>query len=164
MGNIWDAIDERRARLEEARAKWFRWFVGNIVVLFILAVLIFAGIFTGMKFTAASWLEFTIALPLIYSAVFFQSQHAKARDYLEEYAFKSLVAHSLPEYRNFIQQDVDMGKAEERKKYLDFAVVAVKAIYVPPREIIAKHPLKEEDTVPVGVVEKLGDVFKKFIP
>ncbi len=164
MSNIWDAIDERKAVLEESRVKWFRWFVGNIVVLFILAIMIFAGLFTSMSFTAVSWLEFAIALPLIYSAVFFQSQHAKSRDYLEEYSFKSLIAHSLPEYRDFIKKDADMGKADERKKYLDFVVATVKELNMPPREIISKHPLKEEGAVPVGVVEKLGDIFKKFIP
>lgn len=165
MSNIWDAIDERKTVFEEARVKWFRWFVGNIVVLFVLAILMFAGIFNGMNLTLASWLVFVIALPLVYSAIFFQSQHAKARDYLEEYAFKSLVAHSLPEYRDFLKKDIDAGKTEEKKKYLDFAVATIKDIYVPPREIISKHPLKaEEGTVPVGVVEKLGDVFKKFIP
>lgn len=164
MTNIWDAIDERKAEMDETRTKWFRWFIGNIVVLFILAILIFAGLFTGMNVALASWLEFAIALPLIYSAVFFQSQHAKARDYFEEYSFKSLVAHSLPEYRAFLKGDIDAGKAEERKKYLDFAVSTMKDLCVPPREIISKHPLKEEENIPVGVVEKLGDVFKKFIP
>lgn len=46
----------------------------------------------------------------------------------------------------------------------DFVIGSLKALYVPPREIISKHPVKDEEGVKVGVVEKLGDIFKKFIP
>ena len=103
-------------------------------------------------------------MPLVYSAVFFHAQHSKAREYLEEYSFKTLVARSLDTCRKILKEDMKGKNAEEEKKYLDFVINSMKNLYTPPREIISKHPVKNEDDVKVGVVEKLGDIFKKFIP
>ncbi|MFH1162001.1 MAG: hypothetical protein V1696_01865 [Candidatus Jorgensenbacteria bacterium] len=161
---LWRIFDERKRELEDSRDRWFHWFVANIVVLFLVAVLIFIGLVTGASFAAASWLGFGVALPLAYSAIFFHAQHSKAREYLEEYSFKALVARSLAAARKMLKEDMDSKSAEERKKYLDFVIGSLKDLFTPPREIISKHPVKDEEDVKVGVVEKLGDIFKKFIP
>ena len=157
-------FEERKREVEESRDRWLRWFVANIIVLFLLAVIIFIGLITGASFAVASWLEFVVALPLIYSAVFFHAQHSKTREYLEEYSFKTLVARSLDVCRKMLKEDMNGKSAEEEKKYLDFVIGSLKDLHTPPREIISKHPVRNEDDVKVGVVEKLGDIFKKFIP
>jgi len=157
-------FNERKFEVEFAKDHWFYWFIGNIILLFLMAVLIFIGLTIGTGFAAASWLEFGVALPLAYSAVFFHAQHAKAREYLEEYSFKVVVARSLGAYRDLLKEDINSKNPEEQKKYLDFMISSVEDLFTPPREIISKHPVKEEEDVKVGVVEKLGDVFKKFVP
>ena len=161
---LWRMFEEQRADAETAKDHWFYWFVGNIAILFVLAVLVFFGLVTGTGFAAASWLEFAVAIPLVYSAIFFHAQHARAREYFEEYVFKSLVAHSLGECRTFLKEDIDRAKPDEQKKYLELMIGIMNGLYTSPREAISKLPLKDEEDVKVGVVEKLGDVFKKFIP
>ncbi len=161
---LWRIFEEQRVEAEAVKDRWFHWFVGNVVVLFVLAVLVFFGLVTGTGFAAASWLEFAVAIPLVYSAIFFHAQHARAREYLEEYSFKSLVARSLEDCRAFLREDADRTKPDEQKKYLDFMIGVMHTLYTSPREAISKLPVKDEEDVKVGVVEKLGDVFKKFIP
>ncbi|MEK7651215.1 MAG: hypothetical protein AAB377_01655 [Patescibacteria group bacterium] len=164
METLWSIFEERKREVEKAKDRWFYWFVANIILLFLIAVLIFIGLATGMGFAVSSWLEFGVALPLVYSAIFFHAQHSKAREYLEEYSFKTLVARSLEASRRMLKEDMGGKGADEAKRYMDFVVGSLKDLYVPPREIISKHPVKNEDDVKVGVVEKLGDIFKKFIP
>ena len=164
METLWSIFEERKREVEKAKDHWFYWFVANITLLFLVAVLIFIGLTTGIGLAVSSWLEFGVALPLAYSAVFFNAQHSKAREYLEEYSFKTLVARSLEASRRMLKEDMGGKGADEAKKYMDFVVGSLKDLYVPPREIISKHPVKNEDEVKVGVVEKLGDIFKKFIP
>ena len=161
---LWHIFEERKREVEELRNKWLRWFTLNILVLFLVAVLIFIGLTTGTSLLAASWLEFGVILPLTYSAIFFHAQHSKTREYLEEYSFKTLVARSLDVCRKMIREDMHSTSAEKEKKYLDFVIGSLKDLHTPPREIISKHPVRDEDDVKVGVVEKLGDIFKKFIP
>jgi len=158
-----DIFESRKLEVDATRAKWFRWFVVNIIILFALGVIIFLGLVYGASYAVASWLEFAVALPLVYSAIFFHAQHAKARDYLEEYSFKLLSVRALSAFREILGEEVDLKSAEERKKRLSFVIGAMEDISVPPRQIISKHPLKDTEDVKVGVVEKLGDVFKKFI-
>ncbi len=157
-------FEERKAELDETRTKWMKWFIVNILVLFILAILIFFGPMASAGFGKATWLEFAVALPLVYSAIFFHAQYSGAREYLEEYSFKSLVARSMDGYLNLLKKEVNHAKADEQKKYLDFMINTIGILYTSPREAISKHPLKDEEDVKVGIVEKLGDVFKKFIP
>ncbi|MEK7626684.1 MAG: hypothetical protein AAB399_00765 [Patescibacteria group bacterium] len=164
METLWSIFEERKREVEKAKDHWFYWFVANIILLFLIAVLIFIGLTTGMGLAISSWLEFGVALPLAYSAIFFHAQHSKAREYLEEYSFKALVARSLEVSRRMLKEDMNGKGADEAKKYMDFVVGSLKDLYTPPREIISKHPVKNEDEVKVGVVEKLGDIFKKFIP
>lgn len=161
---LWRIFEERKREVEATRDRWLRWFVANILALFVMAVFIFIGLTTGTGFAAASWLQFGVALPLAYSAIFFHAQHAKAREYLEEYSFKTLVARSLLISRKMLKEDMDGKSADQGKKYLDFVIGSLKDLYTPPREIISKHPVRDEEDVKVGVVEKLGDIFKKFIP
>ncbi|TSA45738.1 hypothetical protein D4R51_01360 [bacterium] len=162
--SLWKIFEERKREVERAKDHWFYWFVANIILLFAIAVLIFIGLVTGIGLAVSSWLEFGVALPLAYSAVFFHVQHSKAREYLEEYSFKTLVARSLETSRRMLKDDMAGKDVSEQKKYLDFVIGSLKDLYTPPREIISKHPVKNEDDVKVGVVEKLGDIFKKFIP
>ena len=158
-----DIFESRKLEVDATRAKWFRWFVVNIIILFALGVIIFLGLVYGASYAVASWLEFAVALPLVYSAIFFHAQHAKARDYLEEYSFKLLSVRALSAFREILGEEVDLKSAEERKKRLSFVIGTLENLSVPPRQIISKHPLKDTEDVKVGVVEKLGDVFKKFI-
>ena len=163
-GSLWEIFEERKKEVEKAADHWFYWFVANIAILFLAAVLIFIGLTTGIGLAVSSWLEFGVFLPLAYSAVFFHAQYAKAREYLEEYSFKTLVARSLETSRRMLKEDMGGKDATEQKKYLDFVIGSLKDLYIPPREIISEHPVKDEEDVKVGVVEKLGDIFKKFIP
>ena len=160
METLWSIFEERKREVEKAKDHWFYWFVANIILLFLIAVLIFIGLTTGMGLAISSWLEFGVALPLAYSAIFFHAQHSKAREYLEEYSFKALVARSLEVSRRMLKEDMNGKGADEAKKYMDFVVGSLKDLYTPPREIISKHPVKNEDEVKVGVVEKLGDIFR----
>ncbi len=150
--------------MERSKAVWRNWFLLNIALLFLVGTPIFIELTMGAGFAAASWLEFAVALPLVYSVIFFHAQHSKAREYLEEYSFKTLLARSLGACRKILKEDVNPKNPDEQKKYLDFVINALNEIYTPPREIISKHPVKNEEDVKVGVVEKLGDIFKKFIP
>ena len=157
-------FEERGREIEKSKAMWLNLFLLNILLLFGAALFIFFQIIVGISFAAASLLQFAITLPLIYSAIFFHAQHNKAREYVEEYSFKSLVARSLTAYRNFLKAEVGRGNPEEQKKYLDFLITSVKDLYTPPRKIISKNIIKEDEDIKVGVVEKLGDIFKRFIP
>lgn len=157
-------FNDRKFEVESAKDHWFYWFIGNIVLLFLIVVLIFIGLTVGTSFAAASWLEFGVVLPLAYSAIFFHAQHAKAREYLEEYSFKVLMARSLDDCRRILKEDLNNKNSDEQKRYLDFLIGSMNGLFTPPREIISKHPVKDEEDVKVGVIEKLGDVFKKFIP
>ncbi len=161
---LWRIFEERKKEVEKARDQWLNWFIANILVLFVIAALIFVAIITGTGFIATSWLGFGVALPLTYSAIFFHAQHSKTRDYLEEYSFKALIAHSLSSSRKLLKEDITSKNLDQEKRYLDFVISTMKNLYTPPREIISRHPVKDEDEIKVGVVEKLGDIFKKFIP
>lgn len=158
-------FEERKREVEKMKIMWQNLFLLNILLLFGSALFIFVQLTVmGVGLGLASWLQFAITLPLIYSAIFFHAQHSRAREYLEEYSFKSLVARSLKAYRNFLKGEISRQKPEEQKKYLDFLVAAVKELYTPPRKIISKNAVKDEEDIKVGVVEKLGDIFKRFIP
>jgi len=157
-------FNERKLEVESAKDHWFYWFIANIIILFVIAVLIFIGLTIGTGFAAASWLEFGVALPLSYSAIFFHAQHAKSREYLEEYSFKAMIARSLDDCRRLLKEDLNSKNPDEQRRYLDFLIGSMNGLFTPPREIISKHPVKDEEDVKVGVVEKLGDVFKKFVP
>jgi len=161
---LWLEFEERKMEVARAKAGWRTLFILNILILFGMSLFIFFQLTVGIGWAAASWLEFAVTLPLIYSAVFAHIQHGVARDYLEEYSFKTLVAKSLESYCDFLKKNVDKDKIEEQKKYIDFIIASMKDLFTPPREIISKHPVKEDDDIKVGVVEKLGDVFQKFIP
>lgn len=161
---LFRTFNERRAEVERTKDHWFYWFVGNIAALFAFTVIIFLGLALGARFAVASWFEFAVAVPLVYSAIFFHAQHAKAREYFEEYSFKSLSARALAAQRKILREDIDSKNPDERKKYLDFVIGIMKDLSTPPREIISAHPVKDEGDVKIGIVEKLGDIFKKFIP
>ena len=83
--SLWEIFEERKREVEKSADHRFYWFVVNIAILFLAAVLIFIGLTTGIGLTISSWLEFGVFLPLAYSAVFVHAQYAKAREYLEEY-------------------------------------------------------------------------------
>ncbi|TRZ64298.1 MAG: hypothetical protein D4Q79_01865 [Spirochaetia bacterium] len=157
-------FEERKVELQKSKNMWRNWFLVNIALLLCVTLFAFWRLTANMGFTAVLWLELVLALPLVYSAIFFHAQHSRDREYLEEYSFKSVVARSLESYRILLKEDVNSGHAEEQKKFLDFVIDSVKNLYTPPRTIISKNPVKNEEDVKVGIVEKLGDVFKKFIP
>lgn len=163
LETLWLVFEERTREIAQSKAVWRNWFILNIVLLFSVTLFIFFKLASDVGFLARSWLEFAVALPLVYSAIFFHAQHAKAREYLEEYSFKSVVARSLSISRQLLKEDVHSNRADEQKKLLDFTINTLQDLYTPPRIIISKHPVREED-VKIGIVEKLGDVFKKFIP
>jgi hypothetical protein len=154
------AFEERKGELKRSKNSWRNWFVLNIFVL--LGMLV--GSFWFLGNTPFLWLQPALALPLIYSAIFFHAQHNREREFLEEYSFKSVIARSLSSYRLILKEDVDRMKPEEQKRFLDFVIEAVKELHTPPRAIISKHPIKSEEDVKIGVIEKLADVFKRFIP
>ena len=156
-------FEERKLELQRSKNMWRNWFLLSIFLL--LSLTIFAFVLTAdVGFTAVLWIELALGLPLIYSAVFFHAQHNREREFLEEYSFKAIVARSLEAYRIILKGDVHPEQAEEQKKFLDFITDSVKSLHTPPRAIISKHPVKNEEDIKVGVVEKLADVFKKFIP
>lgn len=137
--------------------------MADIVILLGLLSVVFYGL-AASGFTAFLWFELALGLPLTYSAVFFHAQHNREREFLEEYSFKSVVAQSLVAYRTLLKEDIHSDRAEEQKRLLDFIIDSVKELHTPPRAIISKHPINSEEDIKVGVVEKLADVFKKFIP
>ncbi|MFH1192924.1 MAG: hypothetical protein V1656_01240 [Candidatus Jorgensenbacteria bacterium] len=158
------AFEERKRELQRTKNIWRNWFLADIILIFCVALFVFFELSATAGFTAVLWLELALILPLAYAAIFFHAQHNRDREYLEEYSFKSVVARSLEAYRTLLKEEVGPGRADERKKLLDFLIDAVKNLYTPPRAIISKHPVKSEEDVKVGVIEKLADVFKKFIP
>lgn len=157
-------FEERKIELQKSKNMWRNLFLVNIVLLLCVTFFAFLELTANMGFTTVLWLDLVLALPLVYSAIFFHAQHSRDREYLEEYSFKSVVARSFESYRTLLKEDINSEHAEEQKKFLDFVIDSVKNLYTPPRTIISKNPTKDEEDIKVGVVEKLGDVFKKFIP
>lgn len=157
-------FEERKMEIEKSKNMWRNLFLLSIFLLLFVTLSLFLAFMANMGFTAVLWLEFVLGLPLIYSAIFFHAQHNREREYLEEYSFKSVVARSLEAYRTILKGDIHSEHPEEQKKFLDFIIDSAKGLHTPPRAIISKHPLKNEEDIKVGVVEKLADVFKKFIP
>ena len=157
-------FEARKAELRSSKDHWKNWFLLNIV--FLLTVTVFSawGMAMGVGFTGILWLTLAAGLPLVYSAIFFHAQHNREREFLEEYSFKSVVARSLEAYHEILKTEVDHKKTEEQKRFLDFMINSVKDLHTPPRAIISKHPIKSEEDVKIGVIEKLADVFKRFIP
>ena len=157
-------FEERKTELQKSKNMWRNWFLANIVLLLCVTFFAFLELAANLEFTTVLWLDLVLALPLIYSAIFFHAQHSRDREYLEEYSFKSVVARSLESYRMLLKEDVNSERAEEQKKFLDFVIDSVKNLHAPPRSIISKYPVKDEEDIKIGVIEKLADVFKKFIP
>ena len=156
-------FEKRKIEIERSKNVWRNLFFLTIFLLLFLT-LFALGLTSEIGFTTVLWIELALGLPLIYSAVFFHAQHNREREYLEEYSFKSVVARSLEAYRAILKEDVRADHPEEQKKFLDFIIDSVKGLHTPPRAIISKHPVKNEEDIKVGLVEKLADVFKKFIP
>lgn len=157
-------FEERKIELERSKNMWRNLFLLSVFLLLFVTLSAFVAFMANMGFTAVLWLELVLGLPLIYSAIFFHAQHNRERDYLEEYSFKSILARSLEAYRTILKGDINPERPEEQKKFLDFIIDSVKNLHTPPRAIISKHPVKNEEDIKVGVVEKLADVFKRFIP
>ncbi len=158
------AFEERKLELLRSKARWRNWFLWNIIFLLGIIFAIFWGLAENIGFTAILWLELALGLPLTYSAIFFHAQHNREREFLEEYSFKAVVARSLEGYRKMLKEDFNPRRPEEEKKFLDFMTDSIRSLHTPPRAIISKHPLKSEEDVKIGVIEKLADVFKRFIP
>src|SRR3989344_1054320 len=158
------AFEERKLELQRSKRNWRDWFLLNVLLLLGIAITVFWSLIAHAGFTAVLWLELALGLPLAYSVIFFHAQHNREREFLEEYSFKSVVARSLEGYRALLKQDINPGQAEDQKKFLDFMTDSIRDLHMPPRAIISKHPLKSEEDVKIGVIEKLADVFKKFIP
>lgn len=157
-------FEERKAELQRSKNTWRNWFIVNILLLFCVAVLAFLELLASAGLTAVLLLVLALALPLAYSAIFFHAQHNREREYLEEYSFKSVVAQSIEAFRLLLKEDINREHPEEQKKLLEFIVDSAKALHTSPRAMISKNPVRDEEDVKVGVVEKLADVFKKFIP
>jgi hypothetical protein len=157
-------FEERKIELQRSKRNWRNWFILNVILLLGVAGAVFWEMVAETSFSALLWLELALGLPLAYSAIFFHAQHNREREFLEEYSFKSVVARSLSTYRTLLKEDIKPELAEDRKKFLDFMTDSIESLHEPPRAIISKHPLKDEEDVKIGLVEKLGDVFKKFIP
>ncbi len=158
------AFEERKGELQASKRAWRNWFLLNIAALLALTLFIFLELIAHVSFAAVLWLELALGLPLAYSAIFFHAQHNREREFLEEYSFKSVVARSLEAYRALLRENMDPGNPDEQKKFLDFMAASIRDLHTPPRAIISKHPLKSEEDVKIGIIEKLADVFKKFIP
>ncbi|OGG39716.1 hypothetical protein A3A21_00260 [Candidatus Jorgensenbacteria bacterium RIFCSPLOWO2_01_FULL_45_25b] len=156
-------FEERKIELEKSKNMWRNCFIINNILLLCIALFAFS-LTTEMGFSIILWVELALTLPLIYSAIFFHAQHNREREYLEEYSFKSMMARSLEAYRVLLKENINQEREAEQKKFLDFIIDSVKNLHTPPRAIISKHPVKTEEDIKVGVVEKLADVFKKFIP
>lgn len=157
-------FEERKAELAKTKNAWRDWFLIDIFILCAVAVVAFFELTASGKLTPVLLLELAVIIPLAYSAIFFHAQHNREREFLEEYSFKSVVARSLESYRASIKADLNPEKEEEHKKFLDFVISSVKDLHTPPRAIISKHPVKDEEDIKIGVVEQLANVFKKFIP
>jgi hypothetical protein len=155
------AFEERKKELRRSKNVWRNWFVLSILLLIGMVLASFWFLGHGAPFL---WLQPALALPLIYSAIFFHAQHNREREFLEEYSFKSVIARSLGAYRLILKEDVDRMKPEEQKRFLDLMVEAIRELHTPPRAIISNHPIRSEEDVKIGVIEKLADVFKRFIP
>ena len=158
-GSLSHTFNDRKKDLEKSKNNWRKWFLWNIVALFVVALVVFLELKSSQGFSTTLWLKITLAFPLIYSAIFFHSQYNKEREYVEEYAFKSAVALSLQAYRELFKDEIDPDKPEEQERLLDFISSTTKQIYTSPREIIAIHPNKEE-SVELGILNKLIDMFK----
>ena len=158
------AFEERKTELLVSKKRWRNWFLFNIIVLMGVSLSALWWLRTGESFIGIAWLELVLGVPLIYSAIFFHAQHNREREFLEEYSFKSVVARSLEAYRVLLKEDVNPKHPEEQKRFLDFVIDSVKSLHLPPRAIISKHPLKNEEDIKIGVIEKFADILKRFIP
>jgi hypothetical protein len=157
-------FEERKKELQRSKMVWRNWFLADIILLLLLTLLAFVELAARMPFITVLWLQIALGLPLIYAAIFFHAQHNREREFLEEYSFKAVVARSLEAYREMLKDDVNSRRPEEKKKFLDFIIDSIKDLHMPPRTIISKHPLRSEEDVKIGLIEKIADLLKRFIP
>jgi hypothetical protein len=157
-------FEERKKELQRSKAVWRNWFLADIVLLLLLTLFSFIELAARTPFLTVLWLQIALSLPLAYAAIFFHAQHNREREFLEEYSFKAVVARSLEAYREMLKDDVNSRRPEEKKKFLDFVIDSIKDLHMPPRTIISKHPLRSEEDVKIGLIEKIADLLKRFIP
>jgi hypothetical protein len=161
-GSLSHTFDKRKEDLEKSKDKWKKWFLFNILALFGVALYVFLELKNNQGFSTILSLKISLAFPLIYSAIFFHSQYNKEKEYLEEYAFKSVVSFSLEAYRKLLKEEIDSGQPEERGKFLSFMLEAINKIFTSPRELISKNPHKEE-SIEVNILERVLGIIKKTI-
>jgi F0F1-type ATP synthase membrane subunit b/b' len=161
-GVLSNTFEQRKMDLEKSKKKWFNWLVLDIILLVGVAIFVFLELKSNPSITPNFFLKFSLSFPFVYAAFFFHGQYNKERELLEEYAFKSAIAFSFEAYRKLIKEEIDQEKTEEQNKFLDFILNSIKGIYTSPRELMSNYPNKE-DSIEVGVLDKLVEVFKKFI-
>lgn len=160
-GSLSNTFEKRKKELGDSKEKWFYWLMIDILILAGIAIFVFLELKNNLTITPGFLLKFSLSFPFIYAAVFFHSQYSKERELLEEYAFKSAVAFSFEAYRKILKEEINQEQAEQQNKFLEFIIDSIKKIYTSPREIISRHPNKE-NSVEMGILEKLVDIFKKF--
>ena len=117
-------FEERKREVEKAKDRCFYWFVVNIILLFLIAVLIFIGLATG-----GLYLFFLAGVRCGASARLFgyllPCPAFKAREYREEYSFKnSRGARRRGFPKRMLKEDMGGKGADEAKRYGDFVGLA----------------------------------------
>lgn len=159
-GSLSNTFDKRRGVLSESAAKWFRWLLGDILMLVGVAAIVFLELKDIQSLTTGFFLKFSLSFPFIYAAIFFHQQYSKERELEEEYAFKSAVSFSFDAYRKIIVEEVDYEKPDEKMKLLDFVIETIKNIYSP---IVKNLHSKKESGESSSTLEKINKMIDNVV-
>lgn len=128
--------------------------------LFIATVLIIIWeSLSGQNYLSANFfIKFSITGPILYYAIFAQSQCNQSKNLYNEYKFKASVARYFEAYRQIFKEDGLNQDNRIETNVLSFFIDTVKNIYQSPRKV--ENDLVSDQQAR-GVVEKIIDAFVK---
>lgn len=176
--SLFHSFDTRKDELRRTKWTWVKIVFGIVLVGAAWNIFLAFNLNGIEKLDIAAYLKIAVSIPLAGAFWFALSQYSKERKLEEEYAFRSNVSVSLVPYKDEVAKLVDHTNPEERKKYADFVIDAIKGVYKSPTDKLFDgdddNPLKELDKVSSVLskameglgdfVEKIGKVAGKFRP
>lgn len=161
-GSLFNSFNLRKKE-QEKQSKFWVWMIGISVIGLTVAACYIIWIAHQINvFSLLFLVRLAITFPLIYWLIFSTKQYNKARNFEEEYAFKSAISLSLEAYRDLLKKE---SGESTKTDVIPFITDAVSKIFSSPRLTISQNPHKEDSEVTEGfsqVIEKLTNLVKEI--
>ncbi|MDE2079490.1 MAG: hypothetical protein KGI73_03825, partial [Patescibacteria group bacterium] len=104
-------------------------------------------------FEVSFLIKIALTSPIVYFIVFINREYGRARNLIEEYAFKAAIARSFEAYKDIIEHIFEAQQPQTYQRKLDFILEAVTDLYSSPMRNIKDNHVHEKENSP--------DVFSK---